>query len=384
MRIVLGNSSLVKYQQGGGHWSWFLQYPLGLKALRHDVFWIELLQSSGNRDSDLRIIRDFFERLTSYDLDCNCAVLLFDADLGFQPFETAEAFGRSMTDIRGIIGGADLLLNFCCAIRQPLLSMFKHRVLLDFDPGHLQVSALTCDLGIQDHHVLLTIGARVNAPGSTVPNLGRKWKTFEPFVYLPMWRTAPDPGPAAPFSSITQWTWEELYWQGRPLSVSKRTAYLRYVDLPQLARRPFALAANIGTSDPAGDRALLGEHGWTVADPHRVAGSLSQYQRYLRASRAEFMCPKPIHVEMKTGWFSDRSIAYLASGRPVLAEDTGFSERLPTGAGLIAFRDIGEAAAGVAEIDANYGRHSRAAREMAEDLFDSHNCLGAMLSACGA
>jgi glycosyltransferase involved in cell wall biosynthesis len=384
LRIVLGNSSLVKYQQGGGHWSWFLQYPLGLKALRHDVFWLELLRSSGRRNNDLNVIRDFFDRLAPYHLDRNCAILLFNTDLDSQPFEKGEAFGRSMREIRDAVQGADLLLNFCCAIRQPLLSLFKHRVLLDFDPGHLQVSALTCEMGIQDHHVLLTIGARINAPDSKVPTLGRKWKPFEPLVYLPMWQTAPDPGPIAPFTSITEWTWEELHWQGRVLSVSKRTAYLNYADLPRLTGWPFELAANIGSSDPAGDRDLLRERGWTLADPHRVAGSPSQYQQYLRASRAEFMCPKPIHVEMKTGWFSDRSIAYLASGRPVLAEDTGFSERLPTGAGLIAFRDIKEAAAGVAEIDANYDRHSRAARELAEDLFDSRRCLESMLSACEA
>lgn len=382
MQIVLGNSSLVKYQQGGGHWTWFLQYPLGLKALGHEVFWLELLQSSGLRENDLRLVRDFFGRLAFYDLDRNCAVLLFNADLAFQPIEENEPFGRSGEQIRTIIRSADLMLNFCCAIRQPLLSLFKRRVLLDFDPGHLQFSSLTCDLGIHGHDVFLTIGARINAPDSEVPSLGLEWRTFEPFVYPPMWHAAPDPGPEAPFSSITQWTWEELWWQKRVLSVSKRAAYLKYVELPRLARRFFELAANIGPADPAGDRRLFRERGWRIVDPHEVGGSPSQYQEYIRASRAEFMCPKPIHVEMKTGWFSDRSIAYLASGRPVLAEDTGFAERLPTGAGLLAFRDLEDAAAATAEIDGNYDRHSRAARELAMDLFDSRRCLEAMLSAC--
>lgn len=382
MQIVLGNSSLVKYQQGGGHWSWFLQYPLGLKALQHDVFWLELLQSSGRREDDLRLIRDFFDRLAFYDLNRNCAVLLFDADLAFQPIEKSEAFGRSGAEIRKIIHSADLLLNFCCALRQPLLSLFKHRALLDFDPGHLQLSALTCDLGIKEHDVFLTIGARINRPDSEVPKLDVEWRTFEPFVYLPMWQAAPDPGSDAPFSSITQWTWEELWWQARVLSVSKRTAYLKYLELPRIAQRSFELAANIGPEDPAGDRRLLHEHGWRIVDPHEVAGSPSQYQEYIRASRAEFMVPKPIHVEMKTGWFSDRSIAYLASGRPVLAEDTGFSERLPTGTGLLVFSDIKDAVTAVAEIDGNYNRHSRAAREIAVDLFHSRRCLEAMLSAC--
>jgi len=372
----------VKYQQGGGHWSWFLQYPLGLKALQHDVFWLELLQSSGRRDKDLRLVRDFFDRLAFYDLDRDCAVLLFNADLAFQQIENSEAFGRSGAEVRKIIQSADLLLNFCCALRQPLLSLFKHRALLDFDPGHLHLSALTWDLGIQEHDVFLTIGARINRPDCEVPKLGLEWRTFEPFVYVPMWLAAPDPGSDAPFSSITQWTWEELWWQNQVLSVSKRTAYLKYLELPRIAQRVFELAANIGTEDPAGDRRIFREHGWRIVDPHQVAGSPTQYQEYIRASRAEFMCPKPIHLEMKTGWFGDRSIAYLASGRPVLAEDTGFSERLPTGTGLLVFRDIEDAATATAEIDGNYTRHSRAARQIAVDLFDSRRCLEAMLSAC--
>ena len=382
MQIVLGNSSLVRYQQGGGHWSWFLQYPLGLKALGHEVFWLELLQSSGRREYDLRLVRDFFDRLAFYDLDRNCTVLLFNADLDFQPIEKSEAFGRSQAQVRKIIRTADLLLNLCCSIRQPLLSLFRHRVLLDFDPGHLQVSALTWDLGLHEHDVLLTIGARINRPDCEVPKLGLEWRTFEPFVYLPMWQVASDPGPDAPFSSITQWTWEELCWQGRVLSVSKRAAYLKYLELPQVAQRSFELAANIGSEDPAGDSRLFREHGWRIVDPNEVAGSPSQYQEYIRTSRAEFMCPKPIHVEMKTGWFSDRSVAYLASARPVLAESTGFTERLPTGAGLLGFRDIKDAVAAIAEIDGNYDRHSRAAREIAVDLFDSRRCHETMLSAC--
>ena len=201
MQIVLGNSSLARNQQAGGHWSWFLQYPLGLKALRHQVFWLELLQSSGRRDDDLRLIRDFFDRLALYDLDGNCAVVLFEADLDFQPIEESETFGRSSEEILRIIHSADLLLNFSCAIRQPLLSLFKRRALLDFDPGHLQLSALTWDLGIQQHDVFLTIGARINALDSEIPSLGLGWRTFEPFVYLPIWCAAPDPGPDAPFSS---------------------------------------------------------------------------------------------------------------------------------------------------------------------------------------
>jgi hypothetical protein len=202
-------------------------------------------------------------------------------------------------------------------------------------------------------------------------------------VYLPLWEPSPDPGPEAPFTSITQWTWEELSLHGRVLSASKRLAYLRYADLPALAGRPFELAANIGESDPAGDRETMTRGGWRLADPHRIAPTPEAYRDYLRASRAELQCPKPVFKELKTGWFSDRSVAYMALGRPVLAEETGFSRRIPTDRGVLAFNDLESAKAGVAEIDANYAIHSRAARELACDLFDSRKQLNAMIEACG-
>jgi hypothetical protein len=384
LRIVLGNSSLIKYQPGGGHWSWFLQYPLGLRALGHEVLWLELLQSSGHRETDLQIIRDFFERLVVYDLSRNCTVLLFNRDLYLEPFAASEAFGTDKEHVSRFIKSSELLLNFCCAFGPSLLSLFKRRALLDFDPGHLQLTASGADLNVNvhDHEVFLTIGARINEPDSEIPKLGLKWRTFTPLIFLPMWPAVPDPGPGAPFSSITQWTWELLPWQGRTFSVSKRSAYLKYADLPLLAHRPFELAANIGPQDPANDRQYLRERGWNLVEPHQVAGSPAMYQQYIRNSRAEFASPKPIHVEMRTGWFSDRSIAYLASGRPVVTEDTGFRERLPTGVGLLTFRDVAEAADRVAEIDADYQRHSSAAREIAETFFDSRKCLEALLSAC--
>src|SRR5438552_17586630 len=113
MRITLGNSSLGSYQQGGGHWSWFLQYPLALKALGHDVFWLELMQSTGIRDHDLRLVRDFFARLATYGLEHNCALLIFPEKLDTQPFKQSEAFGMEQRDVREFIRSSDLLLNFC-------------------------------------------------------------------------------------------------------------------------------------------------------------------------------------------------------------------------------------------------------------------------------
>jgi hypothetical protein len=238
-------------------------------------------------------------------------------------------------------------------------------------------------MGIDDHHVFLTIGRKINDPDCEVPTLGKKWHAFSPFVYLPLWKQEPNPGFQASFTSITQWTWAELWYKDRVLSISKRNAYLRYIELPKRAMRPFELAVNIHPNDKTGDRELLQDYGWKLADPHRAANSPETYREYIALSQAEIVCPKPIFTELKTGWFSDRSACYLASGRPVLAEDTGFSDYLPTGEGLLVFRNIDEALAGVAEIDFNYERHMRAAREFAEEFLDSQYWLEQMINFCG-
>jgi hypothetical protein len=383
IRIVLADGgSFAGYPQGGGHWSCFLQYLFGLNALGHDVFWLEVLRSCGNRARDQRLIDIFFKRFERYGFKDRCALLLYDEHITEPTLEAAHAFGMSKSRIREIAQDADLLWNFACGLPQPLLSMFKRRVLIDGDPGHLQVSA-TLDMGIHDHHAFLSVGTKLHDADCEVPTLGVKWHRFIQFVFLPLWDVAPDPGEDASFTSVTHWTWEELELQGRALSVSKRAAYLRYIGLPERTGRPFELAANIHPLDTTGDRELVLKMGWKLVNPHRVARSPSTYQNYIKKSRAEFSCAKPIHRELKTGWFGDRSAAYLASGRPVLAEDTGFSDHLPTGRGLLSFKDLEEAVAGVTEIDRNYPQHMRAAREIAEEYLSSEKWLPFMLSACG-
>ena len=383
IRIVLANNSLAGYPQGGGHWACFLQYLVGLNAMGHDVFWLELLRSTGNEARDQRLIKIFFGRFKRYGFKDRCALLLYGQHMTEPTLEWAQAYGMSNHRIRQIAQDSDLLWNFACSLRQPLLSLFKRRVLIDGDPGHLQVSALTWDMAIHDHHAFLSAGTRLHAADCQVPTLGVKWHQFVQFVYLPMWEVGPDPGIDAPFSSVTQWKWEQLEFQGRILSVSKRDAYVRYIDLPKRAQRPFQLAANIHPADATGDRELLLTRGWELVNPHRVARTPSSYQNYIKQSRAEFSCPKPIHKELKTGWFSDRSACYLARGRPVLAEDTGFSQYLPTGRGLVCFNNLEEAVAGVAEIDRDYPQHMRAARELAQEYLNSQRWLSYMLSVCG-
>jgi hypothetical protein len=356
---------------------------LGLNDLGHDVFWLEIMRSAENNALDGARIATFFERMGHYGFKDRCALLLYAKDTEALNLEAAREYGKTKPDIRELATSADLVWNFCGTLRQPLLSLFKRRVLVDQDPGILQISALSWDLALNDHHVFLTAGNKLHAPDCQVPTLGLIWHPFLQFVYLPMWETAPEPGPAAPFTSITQWTWEEVWWGDRVLSATKRDAYLRYIDLPRHVPCRFELAANIDASDDTGDRERLLSHGWRLVHPHQVAGSPALYRDYVRQSRAEISCPKPIYRELKTGWFSERSASYLASGRPVLAEDTGFSDVLPVGEGLVAFTDQKEAAEKALDIHVHYDRHTRAARELAEEYLGSRRCLTRMLAHCG-
>ena len=146
--------------------------------------------------------------------------------------------------------------------------------------------------------------------------------------------------------------------------------------------RKFQLAVYIHPKDRTGDRELLERHGWNPTHPWTVAATPEDYQNFISLSRAEISCCKPIFRELKTGWFSDRSACYLASGRPVVAEDTGFSDHIPVGEGLLAFHDIKEAAAAVREVDADYNAHVSHARAVAEEFFDYRKVIPDMLSAC--
>jgi hypothetical protein len=380
--IVLGNATLASYPEGGGHWMVFLQYLLGLRKLGHDVKFIECLKSTGIRATDEERIQSFFKRFKEYDLDRYCYLLLFDKTITVQDLAKAETFGANKHQLKSIIEKADILWNFCTSIRQPLLGMFSHSVLIDLDPGHLQVSALDWNLDIQDHASFLTVGGKMKDFNCVVPKLGLEWKTFKPFVYLPLWKVPFSTHIGQAFTSITHWNWDELDLDGRRLSLSKREAYMRYIDLPQLSNCSFELATYIEPNDQTGDRELLQKKEWKIVDPWTATASPKDYQDYIANSLAEISCPKPIFRELKTGWFSDRSVCYLASGRPVLAEDTGFSDFLPTGDGLLVFHDMDEAVAGVNNINTNYQHHMKAARRLAEEVFNSEICLNKMLEQC--
>jgi hypothetical protein len=185
------------------------------------------------------------------------------------------------------------------------------------------------------------------------------------------------------FTTVASWRggFGPVAFAGRTFGL-KLHEFRRVIDLPRQVEARFELALDIDEADD-GDRRSLREAGWEVVDARSVAASPEAFRDYVASSGAEFSTAQGVYVETGSGWFSDRTTRYLASGRPALVQDTGFSRELPVGEGLLCFRTLDEAVAGAASIAGDYDRHARAARDLAEELFDSDVVLADFLERAG-
>jgi hypothetical protein len=381
-RLVLLAPNLASYIQGGGHWSWFLQYLLGLRDLHIDFHWIDFMTVGEDKQASERAAKEYLRRIRRYGLEDRCHLILYKKD--HEPLDDpgATIVGGNGTPIDEIITSTDVVWSFAATEPSGVLERFRRKILFDVDPGHLQVSALQLGKDFDNYDEHWTVGLNVGSPGCAVPTLGHRWKSTVQAVHLASWPTTVSPAAAAelPITTITHWTWEELDLNGRRLSVSKRDAYLRYLQLPCRILHQVRIASQIVDVPEAEDSMLLEKNGWEIVNPYAVAGSEIAYRQFIQASSAEFCCPKPIHRELATGWISDRSAAYLASGRPVFMEDTSASLPIESGYGLKLFTDMDSAAEAIEEVYADYDRHSNAARKIAEEVFASHVVLPPLLN----
>jgi hypothetical protein len=228
----------------------------------------------------------------------------------------------------------------------------------------------------------VTVGENIGGPDCTIPTCGLEWITTPQPVVLELWPPRADGGER--FTSVASWRgpFGPIDYGGRTYGLRVHE-FRKFAKLPSLSRQSFEIALDI---DPAevDDLALLRDNGWSLVDPDAVAGDPWAYRRYVQGSMAELMIAKNMYVESRSGWFSDRSICYLASGKPVLAQETGFTRFHPAGEGLLAFETLEEALAGAEEISGDYERHARAARALAEERFDSRKVLRRLLERLGA
>jgi hypothetical protein len=296
--------------------------------------------------------------------------------------------GMRVADAEATLSRADLLLNFHYAIDPGLLSRFRRTALVDIDPGLLQHWIRDGQLQVPPHDLYLTTGETVGKEGSRIPDCGLQWIEIRPPVCLDLWPYSYDPS-CRRFTTVSTWRGGEYVTERRGqrkrvlYENDKRVSFLRFVDLPARTSSELELAIHLDreahTPDQV-DRTMLERKGWYVRHALDVAGTPDRYRAYIQSSRGEFSCVKPSCIEFRNAWISDRSLCYLASGKPVVVQDTGPSSRLPDRKGMVRFSTLDEAAEGLAEIEADYEGQCRAARRIAEMFFDSDTVLTDMLS----
>jgi hypothetical protein len=356
----------------GGHAMLILQALESLRRLGHDVLFVEFLDEPPGAAALAA-----FATLTRDWWDPTRAALLAAA--------SGERHAGVETDaVASFAAGADGLITLAAHYRRepwPLLEDVRPRILVEQDPGYTHLWALDGDprdiYGV--HDVYFTVGANVGTPRSRLPTSGIAWQPLWPPVVLDWWT------PGAPvrrdrFTTVGAWRdYGYLEFEGEVLG-PKVDEFERFIDLPRRSGEQLELALAIDDDDP--DRERLAEHGWRLEDPSIVA-TPGGYRTYVEGSRGEFSCAKGGYVATRSGWFSDRSACYLAAGRPVVLQATGFEDVLPTGEGAFAVHDVDEAAAALAEVRSDVARHSHAARALAREFFDGERLLGRMLAEAG-
>jgi hypothetical protein len=381
VNIVLAGS-LAQRPFIGGHTWVFLQYLLGLRRLGWDVLFVDRLEpemcvgengepSSFEDSANLRYLTEVMER---FGLAENWS-LIYDGGRQTAGLDRAEAIRQTEQSA--------LLINVMGFLQdEEILGAAPVRVFLDIDPGFGQIWK---ELGLHDlfagHDRFLTVGGRIGAADCEVPTVGLDWIPITPPVELAEWPV--QAGRGSGFTTVASWrgAFGPLEYEGRTLGLRVHE-FRRFIELPELLPADFEVALDIHEAE-SDDLGSLRRHGWELTDPRQAAGDPWRYREFIQRSAAELMIAKNLYVETRSGWFSDRSACYLASGRPVLAQDTGLDGLLPTGEGLVTFTTLDEAVAGAERIEADYERHSRTAREIAEEHLSAERVLPRMLERLG-
>lgn len=379
LTILLSGMIAGVPHQGGATWA-VLQYLLGFSRLGHDVYFVEPVAGSALQPEGTRLARStnaaYFRRVVrDFGLAENSALLLAG---------TRQTVGLPYARLREAAERADVLLNIAGMLADPsLASGAGARVYLDLDPAFTQLwhAAENIDMRFDGHTHFVTVGQHVGRPGCVVPSCGRDWLTTLQPVVLEHWPLRESIAYDA-LTTVANWRgYGSVEYLGRFYG-QKAHSLRRLIELPTLTDEKFilALAIHPGEHD---DLASLSRNKWNLLAPSRVTSTPADYRRFVQGSKAEFGFAKSGYVDSRCGWFSDRSVCYLASGRPVIAQETGFSDYLPTGHGLFAFESAREAVEHIRNMNADYDSHARASRRIAAEYFDSDKVLARLLARIG-
>jgi len=365
-----------------------VHYVVGLQRLGHDVYYIE-------DSARLPYNPETFEVNNEFDY----AAKVLNRLAGEFDFKNRWAFcarylrknptaGLPFKKIRQLYRDADAILNICGTqeFNDDLLKSDRI-IYVESDPG---VEQIKIDKGVRStidylsrHHALFTFGENVGTKKFPVPPHGLKWHATRQPVVTHLWKSNQAPKRAAVFTSIANWSTsglKDITWRGRKYLWSKSREFLRFVAAPRRSGETFELATNIQDRKT---REKFESNGWRFTSPLQMSVDYWLYRDYIQQSKGEFTVAKDQYVQLNTGWFSDRSACYLAAGRPVIMQETGFTENYGADAGLLAFRSLGEIAEAVKMIKADYSKHSGAARQIAREIFEAEKVVKSLLDRAG-
>jgi hypothetical protein len=365
-----------------------IHYIVGLQRLGHEVYYIE-------DSARLPYNPQTFEVGDGYDYAAQVLAQLaaefgFERHWGYCARYLAEqpTAGLRLTKIRQLYREADAILNVCGTqeFNDDLLS--SDRILyVESDPGVEQIKVdkstqSTIDY-LGQHRALFSFGENIGTDRFPVPLHNLRWLPTRQPVATDLWKTRRAPRATALFTSIANWSTsglKDIEWRGDKYLWSKSREFLRFVAAPKKSGEPFELATDIKDKKT---RARFVQNNWRFESPHEMSVDYWSYRDYIRRSKGEFTVAKDQYVRLHTGWFSDRSACYLAAGRPVITQQTGFTDHYGKGGGLFAFNSLGEIAEAVSEINADYKRHSRAAYALACEIFEAEKVVGDLLLRAG-
>jgi hypothetical protein len=377
-KIVVSGALANKCRSGGEAWV-RLSWVLGLQKLGCDVMFVEQIDPANCVDETGAVVpfadslnRAYFEAVTG-EFGLTGATLV----LGDGP----ETAGLGLTELESFAEEADLLVNISGHLKMDsLMRRLRRKAYVDLDPGFTQLWHAGGEPGavIGGHDRYFTVGENIGTPACRIPTGGIDWRPVRPPVVLDEWPVAGD-GDNGRFTTIATWRgpFGPIEHEGETLGL-KVHEFRKVIALPEQVPYRFEIALDIHPAD-AKDLAALHEHGWTIVDPRETVPDPGSFRRYVQGSGAEFSVAQAIYVRAEVGWFSDRTVRYLASGKPVLVQDTGFARAYPVKEGLVPFLSLEEAAAGARRIGEDYTAHSQAARAIAERYFDSDSVLAGFL-----
>src|SRR5436309_1837511 len=361
-----------------------IHYIVGLQRLRHDVYYIE-------DSARLPYNPETFEVTDEFDY---AAKVLSRLAAEFD-FKNRWAFcarylpgnptaGLSLKKIRQLYREADAILNVCGTQEFNDDLLVSDRILyVESDPG---VEQIKIDKGVKStieylrrHRALFTFGENVGTKNFPVPTHGFKWLPTRQPIVTDLWKTSRAPARGAVLTSIANWSTsglKDISWRGKKYLWSKSREFIRFAAAPKKSGETFELATEI-KDRPTRERFL--RNGWRFTSPLQMSVDYWLYRDYIRRSKGEFTVAKDQYIRLKTGWFSDRSGCYLAAGRPVITQETGFTKNYGGKEGLLSFRTLDEIADAMKRINADYGKHSRGARAIARELFEAEAVLKSVL-----